>query len=163
MSQQLCHNSTHSLRSREIRTRLVVSISHYFPLPFLAFHSTFSVFGSCLAFCPSLKIKTIKNLCLLNILLFTKKSPHWLSPLFFSLTRLKAYFSFSSFKLFDSKPTQQHYFIRRVADLLAWAQPGPLPAHLRVSGVNTRLPRAQLWVPPPATTIHSTPGHNPNK
>lgn len=113
-----------------IRSRLVVSISHYFPLPFLAFHSTFSVFRSCLAFCPSLKIKTIKNLCLLNILLFKEKRQHQLSPFIFFSTEVEEYFPFSSFKLSDLKPAQQHYFVRLVADLLAWAQPNLLPAHL---------------------------------
>lgn len=128
------------------------------PSPFLAFHSTFSVFRSCLALCPNLKIKTIKNLCLLNILLFKKRHGISSPPSLFYSTEVKEYFPFSSFKLSDLKPAQRHYFVRLVADLLAWVQPSRLPPHLQVCGVNTR-----LRVPPPATTAHSTPQCNPNK
>ena len=91
---------------------MVVSITHYFPLPFLAFHSVFSVFRSCLAFCLSLKIKPIKNLCLLNILLFKKEIASAFPFIFFYV--VKEYFPFSSFKFSDLKHTQRHYFIRKI-------------------------------------------------
>lgn len=139
MFQQLCHNSTNSLRSLEIPTHLVVSITHYFPLPFLAFHSIFSLFRSRLAFCPSLKSKTIKNFCLLNILLLKKRDGISL-PLCFFLNVVKEYFPLSAFQFSDLKPTQWGYFVRLIAGLLACAQHRLLP----VSEVNVLLLEAQM-------------------
>lgn len=134
--------------------------NQYFPLPFLAFQSTFSVFRSRLAFCPSLKIKTIKNLCLPNILLFKKGDSISLPLHFFSQCGLRI---FSLFRLpILWLETYTAYFERLVAGL--WpglsADSACPPLSLQVSVL---LLEAQLCVLTPAWTILSTPEHNPHK